>query len=431
MAEEKNNITLMNSKGKLMRIKLPELRLGEGIDKLNIDISKQTLDKLEEFFEDLRKEGSIEQNIKDKFRSSLFIIAYVINMNLHKATREDCKNINAWINNSKYGYYRRENLRIALKKVFRFWKGTGTNNPEEVWDVIRPRNEKKPKPQKPKRLVRTNEEVDKIINSINNNRNKLYLALLWGTAGRPVEIETCKFKQIYEFNGQLIIDLNTAKKSGDEDDRKIILVYALPYYHRWKAEFKEIFGIKKDDDLRDMYVFRKFPQYDKDKLKSTNKNKYVCHAYYNNLFNEIGRKLDIPQFTPKIFRKWAISRWERLGVPYALIKKMSGHSKNSRAIEHYSFHDEEDCHSQLLRIEGYEEKTETIKEIPPIIKCKRCNKENKSKNEVCEFCGFGLTEEVIVKQQLKRDSEIKELKQSMKEELEEIYVKLINEKLKS
>ncbi len=431
MVNGENKLELRNSKGKLMRTDLPKLRLGEGIEKLIKNIPPKGIEKLEEFYEELRKEGLTEQNIKDKYRSPLIILSYVINMNLFNAKREDCKNLNAWVNNSRYSFYRRENLRIALKRVFRYWKDTGAHNPEEVWDVVRPKSERKPKPLKPKKLVKTNEEVDRIINSVSNNRDKLFIALLWNTAGRPIEVETCKFKQIYEYNGQLILDLNTAKKSGDEDDRKIVLVYALPYYHRWKAEFKEIFNIKKDDDLTDMYIFKRFPQYAENNSRKVDEDKYVCHGYYNNLFKEITRKLNIPQFTPKIFRKWAISRWERLGVPHALIKKMSGHSKNSRAIEHYSFHDEEDCHSQLLRIEGVEEKTVILKEKPPIIKCKRCNKENKSKNEVCEFCGFGLSEEAIVRQQLKRDSEIKELKQSMKQELEEMYVKLINEKLRA
>jgi len=430
MAEGNNKLKLVNSKRKLMRIELPELKLGEGIDKLIPFISKDSLKKEEEFYEELRKDGLTEQNIQDKYRSCLLVLSYVINMDLHKAKREDCRNLNAWISNSKYQYYRRENLRIALKKIFRFWKATGTHNPEEVWDVSRPRNEKKPKPQKPKRLVKTNEEVDDIIKAVGNNRDKLFLALLWNTAGRPIEIEKCKFSQIYEYNGQLILDLKTAKESGDEDDRKIVLIYALPYYHRWKAEFKEIFNIKGDDDLTDMYIFRKFPAYDKDKLKNIDKNKSVCHAYYSNLFNEIGKKLSIPQFTPKIFRKWSISRWERQGVPYALIKKMSGHSKNSRAIEHYSFHDEEDCYSHLLKLEGVEKEKEIIKELPPIIKCKRCNKENKSQNEYCEFCGFGLTEEAIIKQQLKKDNQINDLKKAMKEELENMYTELIKEKLK-
>lgn len=426
---EGNNLKLMNSEGKLMRTQLPELKLGEGVENINPFISKEALESLDHFYEELRKEGSTEKNIQDKFRSTLTILCYVANMDLKNAKREDCKNINAWINNSNYGYYRRENLRVALKKIFRFWKKTGKNNPKEVWDVIRPKNDKKPKPKKPKKLIRTNEEVDEIIKNLGNNRDKFYVALLWNTAGRPTEIETCKFKQIYELNDNLIIDLNTAKESGDEGDRKIILVYALPYYHRWKAEYKERFGIKNDDDLNEMFIFRKFT--DNDKLKKIDKNMPLCHGYFSKLFTELANKLHLSDFTPKIFRKYSISRWERLGVPYALIKKMSGHAKNSQAIEHYSFHDETDGYSQLLRIEGVEERKNVIKEVSPIIKCKRCNKENKSKNETCEFCGFPLTEEMIIREQIKREGELEKLKKAMKEELENMYVQLIKEKLKS
>lgn len=422
---EGNNLKLMNSERKLMRIQLPELKLGEGIEKLNPFIPKETLESLEKFYEELRKEGSTEKNIQDKFKSTLTILSYVINMNLKNAKRKDCKNLNAWINNSNYGYYRRENLRVALRKVFRFWKKTGQNNPKETWDVIRPKTYKKPKPKKPKKLIRTNEEVDTIIKNLGNNRDKFYIALLWNTAGRPTEIENCKFKQIYEFNENIIIDLNTAKESGDEGDRKIILVYALPYFHRWKAEYKERFGIKKDDDLNEMFVFRKFTG------KAKKENKPICHGYYSKMFKTLAEKLKLFDFTPKIFRKYAISRWERLSVPHAIIKKLSGHTKNSMAIESYSFHEESDGYSQLLRIEGIEESKKVAKEVSPIIKCKRCHKENISKNEVCEFCGFGLTEEAIIQQQIRKEDELEILRKEMRRELEEMYTKLIREKLNS
>jgi len=426
MAEGNNKLKLVNSKGRLMRIELPELKLGEGIDKLIPYISKESLKKLEEFYEELRKDGLTEDNIKDKYKGSLLPLAYIINMDLHKATRADCRNINAWISNSKYQYYRRETLRIALKKVFRFWKKTGSHNPKVVWDVVRPRNEKKPKPQKPKLMIKTNEEAEIIVNYNNNNRDKCYMALKWNTAGRPVEIRTAKFKQIYMYNGSLIIDLDTAKESGDTDDRKLKLIFALPYYHRWKQEYKEIFNVTNDKDLEDMYIFRVFPKYNK---INSNKNQPVCEATYSNLFREIGKEHDIPGFTPKIWRKWAISRWERLKIPHAIIKKMSGHSKNSRAIEHYSFHDEEECYTEMDRIEGMEEKKDIVQERPPILICKRCSNASKSSEESCSSCGFPLTEKEMIKQQFKRDNDMEELKKSMREEMEAMYMKLINEKL--
>ncbi len=431
MAEGNNKLKLVNSERKLMRVELPKLNLGDSINQLIPFISKESLKKEEEFYEELRKDGLTELNIKDKYRSCLLILSYVINMDLHKAKRKDNRNLNAWISNSKYQYYRRENLRIALKKAFRFWKGTGTHNPKEVWDVARPRNEKKPKPQTPKRLVETNEEIDEIIKVIGNNRDKFYIALLWNTGGRPSEVENCKFNQIYEFDDKIIIDLDTRKESGDEDSRQIELLYSLPYYYRWKTEFKEIFGIKNDKDLEDMYIFRKFPNYDKDKLKNIDKNKPVCHNAYSNLFKEIGSKLDIPQFTPKIFRKWVISRWEDEGIPDAYVKMMSGHSKNSRAIEHYSFHKKQKCFKYLERIEGIQKTEKQIKKEPSIIKCKRCDKENKASIDNCGFCGFALSEEAIMKQRLKKYDELEELKKQMKEELENMYAELIKEKLKT
>ena len=92
---------------------------------------------------------------------------------------------------------------------------------------------------------------------------------------------------------------------------------------------------------------------------------------------------------------------------------MSGHSKNSRAIEHYSFHDENECSRHLLRIEGKIQEEIKVVEECPILQCKRCNKENISKNETCEFCGYPLNEKSIINQEVKKNDEIEKLKESV------------------
>ena len=105
MAEGNNKLKLVNSERKLMRVELPKLNLGDSINQLIPFISKESLKKEEEFYEELRKDGLTELNIKDKYRSCLLILSYVINMDLHKAKRKDNRNLNAWISNSKYQYY--------------------------------------------------------------------------------------------------------------------------------------------------------------------------------------------------------------------------------------------------------------------------------------------------------------------------------------
>lgn len=414
-------IKLLNSEGKRLKTELPELRRGEGIDKLVI--SKRNKELIEEVLNSLRLENAQEKNVIDKYRTPLIVLAYVLNMDFDKATREDCKNLNSYINTSHYGWYRRENLRTAIRKAYRIWKSTGDQNPEIVWDLKAPKVDRnKPKPKKPRHLIKTNEEVDKIITELGNNRDKLYIALAWSTAGRCIELRLATWSQIYEEDGFVKINLNTAKKSGDEDDRVITLIYALPYYYRWKQEYKERFKIKNDNQLKDCYIFRKLDdgirgrKSKKPKENIEYKNEPLSQGYYNKLFRNLRKKLDLPDFTPKIWRKFTISRWERSGIPHALIKKMSGHAKNSRAIEHYSYHDESDCSKYLLQMENIGKDIPQNKEPVPIIKCKRCDKESPSKDDKCQFCGFPLNEKEILCNPTGQSLEIEMLKQKLEEQ---------------
>jgi len=185
------DMVLKNSKGKKLNIKIPPLKLGEGIEKL--PVSKRNEALINEILNFLRFENSSESNIHDKYRSPLRVLAYVLNMDFDKAKREDIKKLNDWINISHYGWYRRENLRLTLKKAYRIWNKTGDHNPEIVWDVKAPKNDRnKPKPKKPRHMIKTNDEVDKVILEFMNNRDKFYVALAWNTAGRCIEVRNCK-----------------------------------------------------------------------------------------------------------------------------------------------------------------------------------------------------------------------------------------------
>lgn len=378
-----------------MRDGIPDLKKGEGIEKL--EISKKNLKIIDKVAADVRTDGILEKSIRDKYTTPLRILAYIQNKDFDKCNRGEIKNLNGWINNSKYGWYSKEKMRIALKRLYRVLKKTD-ENPEIVKDVKPPKKDKKkPKTKMPDYLIKTNEEMNKIIPKLNSNRDKFHAALKWNTAARDVEVDNAKFRQIKETDGKLKIEFENAKNSGDDEDRKVLLHYCLPYYHRWKQEYKEMFGIKKDDELKDKYIFRKF----------NGKNKPLGHAYWLKVYKQLGKKVGIDNLTPKLFRKYVISRWQREGIPDALIKKMVGHSKDSRQLTHYSFHDDEACDSALLRIEG--DKTKIKKSIPKpsIIKCIRCEKENKIDNDFCEFCGFGLSEEAIINQDLDTKKKIK------------------------
>ena len=120
-------IQLINSEGRELNQNVPDLKLGEGIGKLKISVRNMEL--IEEFLNELRCQNTSEQTVKDKYRSPLITMAFVLNMDFDKAKREDIKKLNVWISTtSRYEYYRKENLRIATVRENNFNGGERKNN---------------------------------------------------------------------------------------------------------------------------------------------------------------------------------------------------------------------------------------------------------------------------------------------------------------
>lgn len=408
---------------------LPKNRkLGQGIKDLSIsETNKKLIDLVEN---EVRKDSITEQSINDKYRSSLWILAYVLNKDFTTADDEDNIKLAEWISNSDYSLDRKKQFRLAIRKLHKVINRDKKLDKKVLIDskfkeiFKTPKQETKEKqrsrPKRPRFMIETNEQADNVTNKFNNNRDKFHFSFKINTAGRDIEIDLSYWNQFFYSNGELKVRLDTAKLSGDEDDRIIPLHYALPYFHRWRQEYKERFGLTdKDLDEGNYYVFRKFNDIE---------NKPLNHAYWLKVYNEVGKKLNLPiKFNPKLTRKFAISRWINLGIPEQLIKKMSGHSKDSSVLSHYSFHDENQCSDWLRKVEGIDKK-EVIETKSPIIKCIRCKLENRSASENCEFCGFPLTETSIInftnQQKINSDKEINSLKlqiEQMNEKMEMLW----------
>ena len=238
-------------------------------------------------------------------------------------------------------------------------------------------------------------------------------------AARGCEIEEFKWDNIITFEGITKVRIDTAKNSGDWSDRTIPLINCLPYLHRWKRQYIEIFG----EDLHGMHIFRK---------RTDKNNEKIGHQYYWQCCKDLRGPSGINDLTPKHFRKYGISRWQRLGISEALIKVMAGHSKNSGAIIHYSYHEQEDIDNAVMKMNGIKIK-EKVKEGSATIKCSSCFNNNVAAAQTCENCGFPLTQEGLMQHQgsavtatLIRDN--KEFKESFIEKLkEEIKKELLNE----
>lgn len=421
-----------------MRYELIESGRGKKIDTFILKyIPDSEIKLIEQVLNSIRGEGIGEGSVQDKYRTPLLQMRYLLDKDFMQCSRDDLKKLNAWITNSKYSSSRRAQIRTALKIAFRVWHN---KEYDEDFDLIRDFKPSKMERKKsrteclympePKYLIRTDKDMDeKIIKFVKLDRDKFYFSLRWDSGGRDCEIEPSKFGDIEEENGITRIKITTGKNSGDTAKRKVPLLYSLPYLHRWKRQYMELYSIKSEDNLKDCYIFRK-----------ESENKPLTHGHYSKLCREIKKKNGIRDFSPKMFRKYCISRWERENIPDALIRKMSGHSKNSRAISHYSYHQQEDVDLAILKSRGLMPKKTEEESKPAFIVCKRCQNHNIADAESCEVCGYPLSQEKLfdyekrVKESAKITEKIiqgnEEIKKSVIESLKKQIMEELREQIK-
>jgi len=393
-----------------MKEVIPDIRKGNCRGKGAEDVLKIT-DKnrslINQFIKDIEAEGITKERLS-KYKRQLWVLAYVLDKDYDKATREEIKQLGGWINRSEYLPATKRDYRTALRRAFKFWKGDNDIYPIEVRDIKHPKGEQKGRLVIPKKLLKF-EDVEHLINLVGNNRDKLYLALSWDTAGRPCELRNLKWKDIEKVGDKTRVIIDTAKKSGDTSYRTILLYHALPYLNRWREEFKEVFNLP-EKQLSDKYIFQNFGE---------TKNIPLSHSSLAKMFVYLNEKSKFGRLTPYLFRHSRISWWQNQKINDSVIKKMVGHARNSNIIGEYSHHSTEDIDDAILEAEGVTERKK-IEELNPIKTCARCKKENKPKTDNCEFCGFPLSENAFLQEDVKQKEEFEKLKTDFKEDIEKI-----------
>ncbi|MCD4771272.1 site-specific integrase [archaeon] len=414
-----------------------EIRVKRGtkIDVLLKGIPQSEIDLIDSVLVEIKEEVMREQTVRDKYRTPLITLRYALDKNfLDSQNKKDAKALNNWIANTTYSVGKKGQFRTAIKYAYRVWLGLDEDDDEPDFFKYYKQKKKEKKLAKGKKtympklsnLIKTNEDMDaKIICNLKTNRDKLYFSKKWDDGARDTESRFTKWDDIFtDINGHTKIKIQTAKYSGDSETRELMLFYCLPFLHRWKKEYMEIFGIENEKELSGLYIFR----------KATNKdNTPLCHGHYVKLCKNMREPSGIPDLSPKMFRKYAISQWEREGIPEPIIRKMSGHCKTSDAIAHYSYHNQEDMDKNMAKLNGIEiRKHEISSVVPAVIDCRRCERPNRGINKHCESCGFPLSKEAINTFSIqKQEANVTEMLIAKNPKLKEEFISLLKEQIKA
>ncbi|MFZ5501120.1 MAG: tyrosine-type recombinase/integrase, partial [Candidatus Micrarchaeota archaeon] len=298
------------------------------------------------------------------------------------ANRKDIEKILAKIEASELAAWTKRDYRVALKKFYRFLRGTDEYPPEVSWIKTSIRNSKHLLPEG----LLLEEDIEKLIRAALSARDKAFIAVLYESGARVGEILGMSIGQI-EF-----LDVGAALMiHGKTGSRRIRIVSSVPYLAAWvnahpnkgdkNAPLWVNMNYKGGGKLAHYAVIRKM-------LKATAaraglKKKVNPHHFRHSRATYLATKWTDAQMK-------AYLGWEQSSDMPGTYVHLSGRNMDDAVLSLYNFNKKEEEKSRL------EPK-----------KCARCGLLNESTNERCSGCAAPLSLEAAALLVQKMDAEEK------------------------
>jgi len=263
-----------------------------------------------------------------------------------------------------YSHHSRRDFKIAIKKLYKWIKGTD-ETPEEVrWIRTEERNKRTKLPDD----MLSENDVKRLIDHAENPRNKAFISLLYESGCRIGELVLLRIKNLVfdKYGAQLVVH-------GKTGYRRIRVIASVPYLVEWLNEHPN-----KNDPESPVWIGRNFDQ--------------IGYATIKGMLTNVARKAEVrKRVNPHNFRH---SRATQLAnhLTEAQMKEFFGWVQGSDMAAVYVHLSGRDVDKALLKTYGLEieEHTEISQFVPKI--CPRCQNSNAFTNRFCSNCSMTLDE---------------------------------------
>jgi integrase/recombinase XerD len=321
------------------------------------------------FTDDSLAEGITEGRIV-RYMWDLRTLSKWLNLEFEKATKEDIKNLVGKLETSKYSYSTKRDLKITLRKLYKWLRGTETIPEEVSWFRTNLKSNNRKLPEE----VLTQEEVAKLIRVAGNTRDRAFISTLYESGFRIGEILTLKLKHVMPTNPgfQLIVD-------GKSGARRIRVIASAVYLNQWI----------------NTHPYNENPEAF---LWVSRNGEIISYRNVTELLRKLKRKAGIKKrIYPHIFRH---SRATHLAnhLTEAQMKQYFGWFQASKMALIYVHLSGRDVDEAILKCNGIiiENKGNGADPLRPR-NCDRCQKVNPPTSEYCDRCGMPLTKEAVIK----------------------------------
>ena len=343
------------------------------------DLSKKNKELLVRFHDSCFTEGlgicKIERYLYDAYR-----LARMMKKDLSKSNRQDLQSVVAEIEKKEWSPHSKHSFKVMIKKFYRFAEGIDEKGvyPDKIrWLRTGVKNNHKKLPEE---LI-TEEEVKKMIGSVQNIRDKALLSSLYESGCRIGEIGSMKIKDVtFDEHGAKI---NVNGKTGA---RRIRLVNSTPYLQEW---------INRHEYNQDSNSY----------LWIKNNGEPLSYTRISDVLKKVAKRVGIKKrIYPHLFRH---SRATHLAghLTEAQMKDYLGWTQGSKMAGVYVHLNGRDTDNAILKLSGLvvEEKKQ-VQELKPKA-CTRCKTINEVTNKFCKLCGLVLDQEEanrLIEDDLKR-----------------------------
>lgn len=366
------------------------------------EISKNNKKLIFDFIDDMLADGIGPAKIS-RYVTDILRLNRMLKKDFDKANKKDIKSLIAKLNNTDLSEETKRSFKIMIRKFYKFIRGVkGKGNyPEEVdWFTVSLSNGKKKLPEE----LLNEKEMENIIQSCLNERDRALISILCESGARIGEIMNLKIKHIsFEQHGARLM------LRGKTGMRRILVIGSCPYLQRWLNHHP-------DNKNREAFLWIK------------NNKEILSYTRVNNILKNSAKRAEIQKKVhPHLLRHSRATIMASI-MKEAGMKQYFGWTQNSKMAGVYVHMNGQETDNAILEAHGIK-KEEKTKPIMDNKICLRCSAKNGATYRVCHQCGLPLDKEEA-KKVIEKESEREKADEIMNELMQDSEIKeLIKKKL--
>lgn len=336
------------------------------------DISAENKQIIIDFHQDCLANGLTHGRVL-KYVYDLMVLSRWLGKSFRESTKDDIKKLVLKVNSATYrrngmtedrpySEHSKRDFRVALKKVFKWMKGTDEAPDEVRWIRTEERTDQHKLPED----MLTEDEIKKLIDHTTNLRDKAFVAVLYESGCRIGELLFLKVKHVIfdEHGAHLVVQ-------GKTGYRRVKIVSSAIYLAQWLNSHP-------DKTIPDSWVW----------IKSNSER--IGYATVKDMLKQVAQRAGINKHVnPHNFRH---SRATFLAnhLTEAQMKEFFGWVQGSDVASVYVHLSGRDVDKALLKSYGIEDAgKEPVSNLCPK-PCPRCQHDNSSTNKFCSNCSMVL-----------------------------------------